>query len=330
MTQFEPLPTNINFQNKKRKFGFEIEYTDLEITKSAAIIQKTLGGKVKKQSDLIYSINTDLGEFEVTLDVNLLQDLSRQAEQKKQEKLINLEKETKDLLTPIVDSFMPYEIVAPPLEFEDFPKLTKIVDKLRKAGAKGTKAGLIYAFGIHINAELPSLEVNSILSYLQSFLLLDEWLEEEMEIDFSRKLTPFIKPFSQKYKNLVLNPEYKPQRTQFINDYLEFNPTRNRPLDLLPVFAFINKDKIDDEIDSNLVQARPTYHFRMANCRIDEAEWNLQVEWNSWIVVEYLAHNNQLRARMLKDYAASETNKSIFSQNTWLDKTKDYVSEISK
>ncbi|MDA3862363.1 MAG: hypothetical protein PF689_00685 [Deltaproteobacteria bacterium] len=48
------------------------------------------------------------------------------------------------------------------------------------------------------------------------------------------------------------------------------------------------------------------------------------------LLLKTLAHNNQLRGQMLKEYAASESNNSIFSQSTWLDKIKDYVSEIQK
>lgn len=41
--------------------------------------------------------------------------------------------------------------------------------------------------------------------------------------------------------------------------------------------------------DPHLVKARPAYHYRLPNCLIDEPDWRLAREWNTWVAVERLA-----------------------------------------
>ncbi|OBX33760.1 putative amidoligase enzyme [Halomonas elongata] len=40
----------------------------------------------------------------------------------------------------------------------------------------------------------------------------------------------------------MLDPDYQPDLRTLIDDYLEYNPTRNRELDLLPLFAYLDPE----------------------------------------------------------------------------------------
>ena len=37
------------------------------------------------------------------------------------------------------------------------------------------------------------------------------------------------------------------------------------------------------------MSARPTFHYRLPNCRVDEPDWRIAHEWNAWVTVEALA-----------------------------------------
>ena len=59
--------------------------------------------------------------------------------------------------------------------------------KLKDAGAEGTQEALHYAFGLHINPEVPKMEVEVILPFVQAFLLMSDWIIDDSDTDFSRR-----------------------------------------------------------------------------------------------------------------------------------------------
>ena len=106
------------------------------------------------------------------------------------------------------------------MTFNSFPKLEKLISDLRNSKAKGTKASVFKAFGVHINPEIISNNTSDILDVLRSFILLYPYLITAMKIDISRRITKFIDPFNKKYCHLVTNIDYKPSLNCFIKDYL--------------------------------------------------------------------------------------------------------------
>ena len=76
-----------------------------------------------------------------------------------------------------------------------------------------------------------------------------------------------------------------------IDDYLEANPTRNRILDMLPLFHYLDSDRVEQQVDDILVKPRPTLHYRLPNSEIDDPEWSLHRPWNDWMQVEALAND---------------------------------------
>ena len=44
--------------------------------------------------------------------------------------------------------------------------------------------------------------------------------------------------------------------------------------------------------------ARPAYHFRLADSRVDEPDWTLAFEWNRWVLVERVADDADLLAHL--------------------------------
>ena len=104
---------------------------------------------------------------------------------------------------------------------------------------------------------------------------------------------------------------------RLIDDYLRHNPTRNRALDLLPVLAHLDRDRVLSQAEGkHLVKPRPAFHYRLPNCMVDEADWTLASEWNRWVMVERLAGDPERLGRMSRRYLADESRweASIFDE----------------
>lgn len=197
-----------------------------------------------------------------------------------------------EFLRTAVSPFVPVEVVCPPVAIDQLRALDPMVTALHEAGARGTDDSLIAAFGVHINPELPDLGKESIEYYLKAFALLQWWLVKTHEVDLSRRLTPYIDLYPDAYLKNLLSSDYA-SLDALIDDYLKFNNTRNRALDMLPLFKELREEKVSAAVDDHLVNARPTFHYRLPNCLIGRSGWNLSEAWNIWCVVEELAQRKQ-------------------------------------
>jgi hypothetical protein len=140
---------------------------------------------------------------------------------------------------------------------------------------------------------------------LRAFLALYDWLYALADIDFTRRLTSFVDPFPEEYRLAVLDPSYAPDLDALIDDYLKANPTRNRALDMLPAFAFLKPDKVRAALDEpSSIKARPTFHYRLPNCLVDQPEWSFALEWNRWVEIERLAADAERLTRVSAEVSA--------------------------
>jgi hypothetical protein len=139
--------------------------------------------------------------------------------------------------------------------------------------------------------------------FLRAFLLLYPWMKRRHEVDLARAISPYINAFPLAYVRLILADPYPGEARQLIDDYLEYNPTRNRPLDMLPVLAMLDYDRVMQRIGQQyLVKPRPALHYRLPNCMVDEPDWTLAQEWNVWVAVERLACDSQKLSAMSRDF----------------------------
>jgi hypothetical protein len=95
---------------------------------------------------------------------------------------------------------------------------------------------------MQLNPELPDTDVDSVRGYLQAYLCLEDWLRMRSEVDLTRRLTFFADPFPKAYARTVVDAGYSPNLDRLIDDYLDANPTRNRSLDMLPLFCHLDED----------------------------------------------------------------------------------------
>lgn len=324
-------PGTLNPQGRERSIGIEIELAGLDVQAIGDIITRTYGGHLESSDLWSGKVSgtslQDYGDFKIELDAAFLK------EDKLPQYLEKLGLEKPETFATIEEwvarsarQIVPMEVVAPPLPLSKLPELERLRHALSQSLAQDTHASVFYAFGMHINPEVTSCDADEIRDTLSAFLILYEWLREKHHIDLTRRITPFIEPFPTDYTRLLLNPDYNPQLEGLIRDYLEYNPNRNRPLDLLPLFTHLREDTVRAHIEPRLVSPRPTYHYRLPNCSLNNPAWSLAEEWNRWVVVERVASDktrlHQLAADRLQwlDHPAqfvldriSEKVKSWFS-----------------
>ncbi|WP_239495311.1 amidoligase family protein [Salinicola halophilus] len=316
-----------------RKVGVEIEFAGVGPIQAARLVEMTFGGTVTQHSAHRLSVtDTPWGTFHVELDSKYVHPdetlLERMRESDGQppgmgEHLrASLHSRTREWLGDMVAGLVPTEIVCPPLPWHELDRIDELFDALRRHGAEGTDASLMYGFGLHLNAEIPGGDVESVLAHLRAYLILADWLRHQIVVDVTRDVLPHTRPFHSEYAAKVLAPDYAPTLDALIDDYLIANPTRNRELDLLPLFAWLRPDHRNPLLRETLVKPRPTYHYRLPNASLSDPEWGVGVEWNRWVEVERLAADP---VRLAERSGAYREHLAQPTLNRWLDSLRHWM-----
>ena len=297
------LPERVTTQDgDRRRVGIEIELAGVDPEIAAGLIEELLGGKrVEKTRFEIDVVDSRFGDFKLELDSSYLKQLAAD-EAAKQVPPSPLGTVTADLLARASELLVPWEIVSPPIAFAEAETLCELVSRLRENGALGTRHALQFAFGVHLNPELPDLRAGTIVNYLRAYVCLYDWIVARERIDLTRKLTPYIDHFRKPYIRKLLDPQYEPSQQQLIDDYLRHNPTRNRSLDMLPLFAHLDEARVKAVVDDDRINPRPTFHYRLPNCDIDNPDWNLDHPWGLWLEVERLSDDAPRLRRFCEAY----------------------------
>lgn len=316
---FKTPPLTTTQTNNIRSVGFEIEFTGLTLGKVAQILRDVFGGDLEKKSAVEYVLQTpDHGKFKVELDWEFLKNAALNA------KIHDDGHELVDFLHQIALSVVPLEVVSPPFSLDKLEKLDELIPALREAGAKGTDDSVVAAFGVHINPELPSLDVQTIHSYLKAFGLLQWWLNEAHSVNLTRKISPYIQLYSEEYVELLLNKKYR-DIGRLIDDYLIHNPSRNRALDMLPLFAFIDEDRVKNVVKDSKINQRPTFHYRMPDCLIENKNWSFAVSWNIWHLVEVLAADSEGLKFLSRRYTEMALPLVGVKRNDWVEEVSQWI-----
>lgn len=287
---------------EERRVGVELEFSGIGYQSLVEQVAVFLEGKVERQDYYETVITTADGDYLVELDSAPVKALRQEREMELPEPLRQLRDGAMDLVEAVAERIVPLEIVCPPLPLSRLDRVEALCDSLRKAGALGSRHAAYFAFGCQLNPELPAMDARTILDYLRAFAGLYEWLRERQQPDFSRKLTTYINPWPRQYVDVILDVQYRPDRKQLALDYLEYNPTRNRALDLLPLWAELEPELLWQCVDDPRIKARPTLHYRLPDCDIDNPDWGFHYVWNDWAAVEAIAGNAELLADFLEAF----------------------------
>lgn len=309
---------------KERKVGVEIELSGLGYEDLVLLSSKLLGGEAKPVARYVSEIETDVGAFTIELDSDPIKDLDLQ-DQRLPESFRELGGHAMSVIDAAAEKIVPLEIVSPPMPFGELGRIEKLCDELHKAGALGSREALYYAFGLQLNPELPDLKASTLVRYLQAFAALYEWLKARHQIDFSRKLTSYIEPWSSTYVDLLMSEDYDPDMDQLMKDYLRYNPTRNKALDLLPLFAHLNSDLLSRYVKDERIKSRPTLHYRLPDCDIDNPLWHFSTVWNDWVVLEQLAANATDLAALVTEFRNSRKLSFHNLTHSWVDTSVQWL-----
>ncbi|PLX66553.1 MAG: alpha-L-fucosidase [Azoarcus sp.] len=283
-----PLQT-LNPDGTPRSVGVELEMNGFTLDALAGIVAESIGARIGSRGRYERVLIGDAaGEWVIELDFALLKQLGR--EHHDEETLAGgIGKSTEEVLSWLATPLVPLEVVSPPLPMARLGEVEGLIAHLHKAGARGTSDSLVNAFGMQLNVEIPGADADSIAAYLKAFLCLYDWLFARADIDVSRRVTSYVDPFPVDYVTRVLAPGYRPDRATLIEDYLDANPTRNRALDLLPLFLELDAPRVRRATDDPRIKPRPAFHYRLPDCEIGRPGWGLHCAWNDWIEVERLA-----------------------------------------
>jgi hypothetical protein len=299
------LPARLkNPEGHPRRVGVELEMIGVELNDIAEIVARRLGLSITTDGRYRRVLTGDeAGDWAVELDFELLKRLGQ--EQRDSHALLDeLRGSAEELLGALANLVVPLELISPPLPMHRLHEVEALIALLRDAGAKGTSESFSYAFGLQFNPEVPSTEPAVITGYLQAFLCLYEWLLARSDINMTRRLTSYVDPFPTSYVRQVIQADYDPDTATLIDDYLASNPTRNRALDMLPLFTHLDEERVRAVATDPLIKPRPTFHYRLPDCEIHLPGWGLHVAWNDWLEVEALAADGPRLERCCDAYLA--------------------------
>ena len=335
MTKHYRLPSVItDSSGAPRRAGFEFEFGNLPIVETAKALQKSLGGELDIKSPFEAVLQGSLlGKLKIERDAEILKSTRYRSWLESLGVKFSPGTVAHGIETNIDNAsrgLIPCEVVTEPIPLQDLDKLDILIDTLNRLGAEGTQESLIYAFGLHINPSIPDNSSATLRRYIQAFLLLYTWIIDSSEIDVTRRfLTKYIDPFPQDYMELTLDNSYSPDGTALVEDYLTHNPTRNRALDMLPILFELDADRVlagINEDERKLVKGRPAFHYRLPDCKINEAGWSAAAAWNRWVYVETLAADAELLQELIE--AWRDSSASFFHRaQVQLGDTTDHYSQ---
>ncbi len=306
-TPYASPPITNSSSGAERRVGLEVELAGLSVLELAETVAAVLHGTIDPSSlqETSADVETDFGTFGIELDSAPLKSRAYLKRLKELGANDNVLEGVEQSVLAVATEFVPLELVAPPIVWSRLHELDPLWEAMRTRGGLGTRAAFRYAFGLHLNPELPSpMDADCILAHMQAFFLLEDWLLREERVDWTRRMVPFIDPFPEEYRRLCLQADYRPSLDDFIEDYLRLSPTRNRVFDLLPLFKHLRPSCLEGrDIDgAELVNARPTFHHRMPNSDLDSPDWSPSLAWANWVEVERLAADDDKRGQMAASY----------------------------
>ncbi len=311
-----PPPVPAGQDGSHRRVGLEFEFAALRPRDAAELVRDRFGGEIRQNNPHRYTIEDgDPSPFRVELDAQYVHPNDRLREIDETRPWLTdlvtwikeLDAETSRILGDLAGDLIPCEIVAPPIEWPRLMEMETLYRDLGHAGAAGTDEGLLYAFGLHLNIEVTGETVDDILPTLQAYLLLSPWLRSDIRVDGMRRAFPYIDPFPSSYLRHICRPGYAPDIDGMIADYLSFNDTRNRELDMLPLFAHLRADLVRAAVDDPRVKPRPAFHWRLPNTLFSERHAGPAAEWRRWLAVERLAQDREALAEACRELQTLST-----------------------
>ncbi|MEX0943900.1 MAG: amidoligase family protein [Pseudomonadales bacterium] len=315
-----PPALSTTTDGRPRHVGFEIEFGGLTFESCLDALRASIGRDVTHISPVEATIvHPDFGEFTLELDWQFL---------KQQAKADLIEDDVVKTIASVAGTVVPLELVFPPIDVTQLDQTNEIVESLIDAGATGTDESFLFAFGVHINTEIPELRAPCIVRYLKAYCILQDYLVEAHGVNAARRISPYVDLYPPGYLARVLGYS-RPDMDTVITDYLQMNATRNRALDMLPLFSTIDEEKIRARVPDNRIKKRPAFHYRLPNCDIGTRDWSLITEWNRWCLIEVLANDEDQLQALATEYQKRLRADRFSTDARWLDYIRGIANQIN-
>ncbi|MFW5835228.1 MAG: amidoligase family protein [Pseudomonadota bacterium] len=278
------------------RVGVEVELGGLSGPAVARLVQEAWGGRIEPESDHLLRVRgTRYGDVKVELDTLFTPKVAHAPEPIRQW--------ATDLLRT-TEGIVPMEIAGPPMRPADLPAWDDLLARLAAAGGTGTADSMLAAFGVHLNPSLADTSVGALHRWMLAFALGFAWLEGRLGMDRTRRLLHVAEPYEEVYVEHLCRVDYGNDLAALIEDYIRANPTRSRALDMLPVFAHLDPERVASALPRGAKSPRPTLHYRLPDSRVGEPGWSIVEEWQRWLAIARLATDparlDDLRRRFLE------------------------------
>ena len=298
-----------------RLVGVEIEFAGLDAHGAARVLAAELGGAaVRDDTYVARVVGSALGELELELDTRYAHPPDeRSGVVDKALDSLGAREETAKLLSAVV----PVELITPPLTPELFPLLDRALRALARAGAEGTEATPIYAFGLHLNIGLAHGGAARAVRIAGAYTFAERWVRGRWPVDTSRRLVPFIDAYPTGWRVELaerMADGRVPDMEEVVGLYHAYNPTRNRGLDLWPLLAHLAPEAVRRLHGRPVKHPRPAFHYRWPDSRIGDPDWCLWQELERWLLIERTADDPDRLERARTSSHAVETGKGALSR----------------
>jgi hypothetical protein len=272
-----------------RRVGIEIEFMGPSARCSAQALVAGVGGELVQEDAHAFAVRgSSLGDLAVELDLRYTHP------QRHGKSLpIRIGLTAAAGLGWLVSGVVPRELIVPPLPIERLAEVDRILDVLRAAGARGRGATLFGSLGLHFNVEVPAGDLRRITAVMVAFGLMESWLRQEVAEGRRRQEQHLPPPYPREFLHRIAAPDYQPDQAGLIDDYLAANPTRDRGLDLLPLFLGLDAPRVRAKLPYEKIASRPVFHYRLPQAHLGVAGWSIAPDWNRWVAVERLAADSE-------------------------------------
>lgn len=268
---FRPPPFPDTRDGAPRKVGVELEFAGIDPADAAGAVADALGAEARETGPEFWELDGPGGAWELYRDTAL-----RKSESGRR---------VAELAAPVI----PVECVAPPLPLAELGAVEAAAAALARAGASGSENGVLLGLGMHLNVETRSVEARDLVPVVRAFAMIEDSLRAADPIDLSRRALPFVDPFPSAFVSAAAaGADW--DFDALLEAVLTHTPTRNRALDVLPVLKFVDEARVTAALGEGVkIGARPAWHYRLPDCRIDAPDWSIAREWDRWLLVEEVA-----------------------------------------
>ena len=277
----------------ERRVGVEIEFALVEATPAADAVARAIGGRVTRRGAHVAVLeDSAIGRVVFELD-------TRFAKPADDPGFIDRALEELDLretAANVLSALIPVEMVTEPLDAGQLVTLDRAIAALREAGAVGTKHSPVNAFGMHLNIAIAAGGPARAIRIAAAYACVEAWLRRQMAVDLARRATPFVDPYPPGYLRALARAfagGTGPTLAAFIELYAEWNPTRNRGLDMWPLLGHLDRTAAEAALGAPVKNARPAFHYRLPDSDLENPGWTPRSELARWDAIEAVADDAQ-------------------------------------